>query len=104
MKKREFGCETDSPRPLFIDGQELWRCPRRPFLEETGLYSQLFWFYKQFLNGFLPEDGGLNSQPNKLMEAFHIIANAVADGEREKKEMERRRQNRISGVRQKALR
>ncbi len=102
IQKKQWGCDAEAKQPYdVLDGVELSRCPRRPFLENSQFYSELFWSYKQFMNGFLSEDGGLQDQPNKLMEYFQIIGIANTDGERDKKAMDEKRRNRIEGVRRK---
>ncbi|AHC30449.1 hypothetical protein CC53_gp032 [Rhizobium phage vB_RleS_L338C] len=51
----------------------LKRCPRRPLLDDPQFFSELFWGHQQFKKGILPEEGGLLSQPAKLMQLYFVI-------------------------------
>lgn len=91
-QKLSRGCETDAPIPLELDGETLFRCPRRPLLENSSLYADLFWLYQSHKEGHLPESTnlGLLGQPNKLLQMFRVIDGAFADLREEKEEQRRR--------------
>lgn len=58
---------------MVIDDEPLLRCPRRPFLEEPAFFNELLWSFGRYKEGHLPEDGGLRSQPYRLIELFRVI-------------------------------
>lgn len=65
--------------PLEIDGVLHYRCPRRPILEQPGEFGSLFWLFQQFERGVLPEDGGILSQPEKMMQQFRFMQSVVSE-------------------------
>lgn len=67
------GCTTKARAPEIIGGEEFHRCPRFPLLEDPDYFSDLFWGHQQFKKGILPEEGGLLSQPGKLMKLYFMI-------------------------------
>ncbi|QIG76091.1 hypothetical protein EVC24_070 [Rhizobium phage RHph_I4] len=86
-QQKERGCTTDAPAPHELDGMVLTRCPRRPLLEDPEYFSELFWGHQQFQKGILPEEGGLLSQPGKLMQLYFVIDRTrnLVERERERK-------------------
>lgn len=60
-------------------------CVSRPWLDNPGLYSYIFQRFNGYKRGFLPDEGGLNSQPCKLVAMFPVIEEAIADCEKEHK-------------------
>lgn len=79
-----------------MDGEELLRCPRRPLLEDPEFFSELFWNYKAFQRGFLPNAGGLEDQPVMLMDSFRVLEQALDLCEAQKREKEARRSRRAA--------
>lgn len=67
--------------PLTIDGEEDNTCPRRPMMDpnDANEYGVLFRFANAYSNGILPEDGGLQSQPYRLMQLIQFIENFRAE-------------------------
>lgn len=49
------------------------RCPRRPLYDEPNFFYKLFGLFSMYKDGFLPEPGGINSQPALLVEYFAQI-------------------------------
>lgn len=88
---RNWGCEEDAESLIELDGEELNRCPRREFKEFPAYYGHLMWLYTQWQKGFLPEEGGLNSQPFRLVESIRIIDTAIGAVQAHEEEMERRK-------------
>ena len=91
------GCDGDvqGPYALVINGEIHQRCPRRPILEDPAWYAEVFWLYRQKEKGYLVDEGGLDSQPNKLIQAFRVIDQTInicvqAKDEQEKSKKRRR--------------
>lgn len=93
-QKLQWGCDADAKLPLILDGEELKRCPRRPILEGPEFYGDLFWLYRSYQKGFLPEEGNLHSQPAALMEMFRIIDRTLDTCEQARREKEAKRKRR----------
>jgi hypothetical protein len=57
-------------QPLILDGVEDDTCPRRPMMdpEASRAYGDLFRFASAYERGIPPEDGGIQSQPHRLMQ------------------------------------
>jgi hypothetical protein len=83
-QKVQWGCDRDAKVVLKIDDEEMRRCPRRPILDDPDFYVEFFWLYQNYKRGVLPEDGGINSQPVKLVELFKVTDQALALCERER--------------------
>lgn len=73
MNKRRWGCDGDATEPIEIDGDIVTRCPRRMIKDQPELSADLFWHYRRYDKGLLPEDGGLLSQPGKFMECMRVM-------------------------------
>lgn len=82
-RKVQWGCQGNATSPLVLDGKNVDTCPRRPLLDEPGFYRELFFLYRAYQKGFLPEPGGLNDQPAYLISCFQVIDAAIAEVERE---------------------
>jgi hypothetical protein len=77
--------------PLAIDGEDVWRCPRRPLKDDPAYWDRLLWFYGLYKKGHLPDPGGVTEQSHKAMELFRILEDVTDDCAREKAERERRK-------------
>lgn len=86
-----WGCEGGALMPMAILGEMSDVCIARPWLDDWAVYGYVFQRYNGYKRGFLPDEGGLNSQPCKLVEMFAVIEEALANCE---KERERRRKAR----------
>jgi hypothetical protein len=86
------GCEAPPSRPIVFREQELTRCPRRPLLEHTSSYDELFWLYQNYTRGILPYGQALYRNPHKLVQMFQIIDNAKSEARHEQEKRERKRQ------------
>lgn len=71
--KIEWGCDTDAVIPQIIDGQEEWRCPRRPILEQPAEFGYYLKLYRQYRLGVLPESGAMMEQAEYIMRVFDIL-------------------------------
>jgi hypothetical protein len=91
QQKKIWGCTEPSRQPLELDGELHFRCPRRPLLEEPQKWGRVFWLYRQFDRGMLPEEGALLSQPHKLMRYFEILEVSKSNAEAEQQKQERRK-------------
>jgi len=76
---------------MVLDGEASSRCPRRPLLDEGEKWGRIFGFYSHVDKGILPEEGGLLSQPHRLLEYFSVIDRAKHEATEEHQERERRR-------------
>lgn len=54
---------------------------------------ELFWLYRRYDKGLLPEDGGLRSQPAKLMQVMKVMEAAFNKVDQEIAAKERRKAN-----------
>jgi hypothetical protein len=81
VQKLSRGCETDRAVPLEVGGMTLLRCPRRPLLDDPNFYSEVFWLYRSWKDGHLPEGSatGVHGQPNKMLMAYRVMDNAKHD-------------------------
>lgn len=99
-QKESRGCIAPATQPAEFDGVKLTRCPRRPLLDQYRYFSELFWLHSNYSNGILPESGGLEDQPHKLMASIRTLIRARQEAEAEKDDREKRR----SAFREKAAR
>jgi len=83
--KKAWGCTEDAVKMKYFRGEPLKRCPRRPILEEPKLYQEVYWLYNQYKQGNWPEEGGVLSQPSKLMVMFRVMDSVVAECQEELK-------------------
>ena len=67
-------------------------------LDNPEYYSHLFWLHRQRQEGYLPEPGGLNDQPYKLIHSFRVIDSMLSRIEEHRKEEEDRK-NRLRNPR-----
>jgi hypothetical protein len=81
--KIRWGCDGGALEPLEIDGEAITQCPRRFIMDEPELTTNLFWLYRRYDKALLPEDGGLWSQPHKLMQALRVMEAAFSKVEKE---------------------
>lgn len=91
-QKAQWGCTEDAQLPVEMDGETLARCPRRPLLDDSGFYSEVFWLYQAYQKGFLPEEGGLQDQATVLIECFQVIDAAISAAERERDRIKKQRE------------
>jgi hypothetical protein len=68
-----WGCEGGATLPLTIDGEQDFTCPRRPLLDDPAPYNELFSYANALQSGILPDDGGLQSQPHRLMQLVKLV-------------------------------
>lgn len=69
--------------PLDIDGEQVWRCPRRPIKDDPAFWHSMMTSYAQYRHGHLPAPGGTDQQPNKLMALISLLNVLVPMAERE---------------------
>ena len=90
-QKAQWGCEKDAPYPIVIDNEPVFRCPRRPFLEDPTWFNTVWSTANWVERGFLPESGTWLDQPAMLSQALSIVDKATADAREYKHESEERR-------------
>jgi hypothetical protein len=71
-----WGCNAPPVDRMELDGDVLDRCPRRPLLDNPSLFVDIFWLFRNYDRGILPEEGSLLSQPHKLVRIFEALDNA----------------------------
>lgn len=72
------------------------RCPRRPLLDRPDYFQELFWLYSNYSEGILPQKGGLDDQPSKLMASIRVLKGTQEEAQREKTEADRKRSARAN--------
>lgn len=95
-QKIQWGCEGDAKLPIELDGEEQTTCPRRPILDDPALYEELFWLYRSYAKGMLPEEGSILSQPAKLVQAISIMDLTLDGVNAHKRETEARNRARAA--------
>lgn len=99
------GCDKDveGPYALMINGEVHRRCPRRPILDDPEWFVEVFWLYRQKEKGYLGSEGGLDDQPNKLVQAFQVIdhtVNICTQAKEEQDKAKKRRRALTAGAKQ----
>lgn len=87
-QRKKWGCGGGLKPPLVLDGVVFDHCPKRDYCQNMAYYEFVFGRFVDYKRGMLPDDGGLMSQPAKLMECFEVIKGAVADIEADKRRRE----------------
>ena len=72
--------------PLTIDGELVWRCPRRPLKDDPTYWQRLLLHYDLFRDGHLPDEGGVSSQSFKAISLFGVVADTMAECDRDRDE------------------
>ena len=63
------GCGYPGTTATVMDKKKLSTCPRYFIKREGRAFNKIATAYDNMQRGFLPEEGGINDQPAKLMEA-----------------------------------
>jgi hypothetical protein len=85
------GCVSDATNPVEFDGEKLLRCPRRLLLDDPWYVNEIWWLYAKYVDGILPEHGGLYDQPAKYLAVMRILDSAKSGADSEKQEQDKRR-------------
>lgn len=85
------GCNSEATQPAEFHGEKLLRCPRRVLLDRPRYFNELFWLHSNYSSGILPESGGLENQPHKLMASIRTLIRARQEADDEKENREKRR-------------
>jgi hypothetical protein len=91
--KTHWGCNTNATIPLVLDGENLWRCPRRPYLDRPDWYNSIWQSVSYEEKGMLTEPGTWLDQPAKLVEGSTVVRTAHAEAEDTKRKAEERRRS-----------
>jgi hypothetical protein len=92
LQKEQRGCETEAKKTVVeLDGAKLKRCPRRIMLDQPRFVSEVWWLFSRYVDGILPEHGGLYDQPAKYLAAMRTLESARAQADSEKEEKDKRR-------------
>lgn len=73
MQKKLWGCEDNAQLPLKLNGEEVWRCPRRPVLEEPDGFRFWLGLYRNYQLGVLPDPGSWLEQASMTVEVFKVL-------------------------------
>jgi hypothetical protein len=65
----------------------------RPFRDEPEAYNAAFQLYRWYRQGYLPDPGTILDQAESFVSAVSIIDAALQDGERAKRDMDRRKES-----------
>lgn len=76
--------------PLKIDGEEAWRCPRRPIKDDPAGWERLMFYFGLFKKGHLVDDGAITGQSAYCMKVFRILDAMVNEVEQDKIEQSKR--------------
>lgn len=90
-QKAQWGCSKDTPYPVIIDNEQVYRCPRRPFLDNPQWYNAIYSSSSYMERGMLTEEGTWLDQPAKLSEALQVVGTAHNDAQDYSKAAEERR-------------
>lgn len=90
--KRQRGCETDAPMPMRLDGKDVFRCPRRPILDDPRFFDTVLTQYKAYIRGYLPDPGSLLDQGHRYVVSMAVVEGAIAEAEQEQERRERKKQ------------
>lgn len=80
----KYGCETDI-RPFNFDGEQITRCPLRPFKEDPSTYSEYFQLYSFREKNVMAEPGAFYDQPAVYIEIMSEMDSAMSDAMNPKK-------------------
>jgi hypothetical protein len=87
------GCEGNAINAMTVIENgvaEEWKeCPRRPIYDDPRGYSDLFALAGAYERGVLPEDGGLQSQPYRVMRLIRLVEHFRAECFEEKRQQGR---------------
>jgi hypothetical protein len=75
MKVR--GCTQDAQQPLTLEGEKLYRCPRRPLLDKTAYFEAVFAHWRTYMKGHLPDVGPLGNQGHRYVTLMRVVEEAV---------------------------
>jgi hypothetical protein len=92
VQKVKRGCTEDATHPVEMDGEKQLRCPRRLLLDKPEFVTEIWWLYSKYVEGILPEHGGLYDQPAKFLAVMRVLDSARAAADSEKDQQEQRRQ------------
>lgn len=86
-QKAQWGCTEDAVIPMRMDGEDYYRCPRRPFLDQPELVNSVLSAYQSYIKGYLPDPGSLEDQGYRYVVSMFLVDAAVNEA---KEELDRR--------------
>lgn len=87
-QKQTRGCDEDTLVPYQLDGEDFYRCPRRPIYEEPEMWSEVLSSFYDYQANRYPEAGGMQDQPYQYLELMRVMSSAKYEAE-EVKEKQR---------------
>ena len=75
--KKQRGCDAPPPMPVSLDGEELDRCPVRPYKDDPGSFDDVLQAYSWFKAGMLPDPGTVLDQAEPFLAAVSVLDKAV---------------------------
>lgn len=76
---------------MVMDGEEIYRCPRRPILDQPEFIATVIGQYRTYMRGYLPDAGSLEDQGYRYTVLMGIVENAVTEAQAEIDRRERRK-------------
>lgn len=92
-QKKQWGCDEDISYPVLIDDENVFRCPRRPFLDTPDWFNAIFSSSSYMEKGMLTEVGTWLDQPAKLTQALTVVSKAERDATEYKAKADERRKS-----------
>ncbi len=74
--------------PLVMDGENVWRCPRRPIKDDPKYWEKLLFHYQLFRDGYLTDGGSIMDQSFKAITLFGAVQDIQSEADRQKAENE----------------
>ena len=79
-----------------MDGEQLWRCPRRPYFEDPRWFNEVFQAYRWREKGYLSQGGGYDDEVCTFPDLMDVIDTALSDAAEAKQKKEERRRSNVS--------
>lgn len=76
---------------MSLDGVDIYRCPRRPILDDPNYYTSVFLAYKAYIRGYLPDEGSLEDQGYRFAHTMAVVENAVSEARAEQERRDARK-------------
>jgi len=80
--------------PVEVDDELQWQCPRRPVLDDPSYWRDLLFYYGEYRNGRLPDDGPVTAQSNRGLRLMQSAEAARAGCDQRERELDAARRSR----------
>ena len=85
VNKPRWGCESDISIPIIINGENHFRCPLRPLLEEPAWVQRVLFFYSFYKDQQYPDPGTFYDQSSRYLMLMQVVENAFYNAREVKK-------------------